>query len=217
MIFTAVFLISAAKTNAQTVVDKIVATVSDGTRTELITYSDLMWQLALEPGVPLNPPNSEDLERVLQLVINQRLFALEAQRLPQDKPTSEEINDEIRRIIEFYPSPAEFARRLNLVGFDSINNDNFQKIIEQRLAIENYLDFRFRSFVVITPEDEEQYYRNSFVPEFRRRNPGQLVPPLDEVRVRVNQILMEEKIAREIEQFLDDAKRRAEINMISDI
>ena len=38
------------KSQAQTVVDKTVATVSDGVRTELITYSDLLWQLALQTG-----------------------------------------------------------------------------------------------------------------------------------------------------------------------
>jgi hypothetical protein len=69
------------------IVDKTVATVSDGVRTELITYSDLMWQLALEPGVPLNPPLSADLGRALKTLIDQRLFALEAERLPRTAPT----------------------------------------------------------------------------------------------------------------------------------
>ena len=35
---------------AQQVVDRMVATVNAGARTELITYSDLMWQLALQPA-----------------------------------------------------------------------------------------------------------------------------------------------------------------------
>ena len=217
LVFIFVFIISVKTATAQEIVDKTVATVSDGTRAELITYSDLLWQLSLQPNMPINPPNSEDLNRILQLVINQRLFALEAQRLPQAEPNEDEINAEIRRVIANFPSTAEFVRRLNLVGFKSIEDDNFQKIMEQRVAIEKYLDFRFRSFVVITPEDEEKYYRNSFVPEFRRRNPGSLVPSIDEVRARINQILAEEKISRDIEEFLDDSKRRAEIIVISEV
>lgn len=212
-----VFAISAKQSAAQEIVDKMVATVSDGTRTELITYSDLLWQLALQPNTSLNPPDSEELNRILQLVINQRLFALEAERLPQAEPNEDEINNEIRRVIANFPSPAEFVRRLNLVGFDSIDDDNFQKLMEQRVAIEKYLDFRFRSFVVITPEDEEKFYRNTYVPEFRRRNPGLLVPDLDNVRARINEILAEEKISRDIEEFLDDSKRRAEIIVINEV
>src|SRR5437868_2207706 len=72
---------------AQQMVDKTVATLTDGVRTELITYSDLKWQLALQPNVTINPPSSEDLNRALRLLIDQRLFALEAERLPRDPAT----------------------------------------------------------------------------------------------------------------------------------
>lgn len=211
------FLCFSLKTQAQEVVDKTVATVSDGARTELITYSDLLWQLALQPGVPLAPPTSEDLNRVLQLLINQRLFALEAQRLPRAEPTEDEVGAEIKRILARFPSTAEFERRLRLVGFDSVNDDNFQQIIEQRVAIEKYLDFRFRAFVVITPEDEQRYYREVYTPDFRRRNPGLLLPQFEEVQAQINQILSEQRVAREIERFLDDAERRAEIVILSEI
>ncbi len=49
--------------NAQEIVDKTVAVLNDGTRTELITYSDIVWQLALQPGTPLDKPRSEDLNQ----------------------------------------------------------------------------------------------------------------------------------------------------------
>ena len=72
-------LLVPAQIKAQIIVDKTVATVGDGVGVpELITYSDLLWQLAIQPNVPLTPPSSEDLNRALQLLINQRLFALEA-------------------------------------------------------------------------------------------------------------------------------------------
>ena len=211
------FLVFSVKTDAQEVVDKTVATVSDGVRTELITYSDLLWQLALQPGAPLAPPTSEDLNRILQLLINQRLFALEARRLPRAEPDEAEVKAEIERVLARFPSTAEFERRLRLVGFDSVTDDNFQEMMEQRVAIEKYLDFRFRAFVVITPEDEQQYYRQVYTPDFRRRNPGLLLPPLDEVRAQINQMLVEQRVAREIERFLDDAERRAEIVILSEV
>lgn len=202
---------------AQQVVDKTVATVSDGVRTELITYSDLLWQLALEPNVPLSPPSSEDLNRVLQDIINLRLFALEAQRLPDAEPDEAEVKKQIERVLKGFPSTAEFERRLRIVGFDSITDDNFQEIMEKRVEIEKYLNFRFRSFVVITAEDEAKYYRDVYTPEFRRDNRGLLLPPLDDVRALINETLTEKRIARDIERFLDDAKRRAEIVILSEV
>ncbi|HEX8637206.1 MAG TPA: hypothetical protein VF692_04010, partial [Pyrinomonadaceae bacterium] len=183
--FAALFLFFAffpAQIFAQETVDKTVATVSDGVRTELITYSDLVWQLALQPNTPIAPPSSEDLNSALQLLINQRLFALEAQRLPRLAPTEAEIAEKIKDVLNdflrnsFTKTTAEFERRLKQVGFDSIKDENFERIMAQRVAIDKYLEFRFRSFAVITPEDEAKYYRETYVPEFRRRFPGLLTP-----------------------------------------
>lgn len=215
VLFVALF--SAASVRAQTTVDKIVATVGDGTDTELITYSDLLWQLALIPNVSLDPPSSDNLNRALQILINQRLFALEADRVPRAATAQADVDREIKRVLALFTSNAEFEKRLRLVGFDSVKDDNFERMMRQRVSIEKYLEFRFRSFVVITPEDEAKYYREVFTPEFRRKNPGLLMPTLDEMRGRINQLLTEQKVAADIEKFLDDAKRRAEIVVLSEV
>ena len=201
--------------SAQAIVDKTVASVSDGVRVELITYSDLLWQLALIPNAPVKPPQSEDLNQVLQVVIRQRLIALEARRLPREQPSKEEIDQEIKRILDAFSTTGNFVARLNQVGFESVDDSNFQRIIEDRVSIEKYVDFRFRSFVVITPEDEKNYYRDEFTPEFRRQNPGLLLPTLDQVRARINEILTERRVENDIETFLDDARNRAEVVIIS--
>jgi hypothetical protein len=162
-LFTALLFAAPSTINAQEVVDKTVATIGDGVGDpELITYSDLLWSLALQPGVPLNPPTSEDLNRALQLLINQRLFVLEAGRVPRNAATQAEIDAEIKRVLALFPSTAEFEKRLRIVGFDSVKDENFERMMAQRVSIEKYLEFRFRSFVVITPEDEAKYYRSRF-------------------------------------------------------
>src|SRR5690242_20100604 len=161
---------------SQKVVDRSIATIADGVRTELITYSDLMWQLALQPGTPIDPPSKDDLNRALQTLINQRLFSLEAERIPRASPSDDEVKAEVKDLISRFPSPAEFERRLNRVGFTSVTDDNFEQIIAERLSIKKYLDSTFRAFIVITPADEEKYYRDIYTPEFRRRYPGMVIP-----------------------------------------
>lgn len=214
LLFSAIVSLDA---RAQVTVDKTVATVGNGFDTELITYSDLVWQLALMPDASLNPPTSEELNRALQILINQRLFALEAERLPRVAPNKDEVDAEIKRVLALFPSTADFEKRLRLVGFDSVRDDNFERMMAQRVSIEKYLDFRFKSFVVITSEDEAKYYRDVFTPDFRRRNPGLLMPALDENRAQINRILVERKVAADIEKFLDEAKRRSEIVILSEV
>lgn len=216
-VFSLAAALFAGSAHAQKVVDKTVATVSDGVRTELITYSDLLWQLALQPGSSVTEPTSQDLNRALQTLINQRLFALEAERLPRTAPTDEEVSAEITKLLSYFPTTADFEKRLNQVGFTSVKDDNFESIIRQRIAIDKYLDFRFRSFIVITAEDEAKYYRDVFVPEFRAKNPGLLMPTLDEKRQEIRGILEEQRVASGIETFLDEAKRRAQIEILSEV
>ena len=197
-------------------VDKTVAVVGDGLRSELITYSDLMWQLALQPNIPLDPPRPEDLNAALQLLIDQRLFALEAQRLPRVAPTETEINQKINEILSFFPSPGAFEARLQTVGFDSVKDPAFQKLVAQRLAIDKYIDFRFAAFVVVTPDEESRYYRDVFVPAFRARNPGRIVPTVEEQRAEIRRTLTNQKVSAGMETFLDEAKRRTQVEILSE-
>ena len=199
---------------AQQVVDKMVATVNAGVRTELITYSDLMWQLALQPNTPLDNPNSQDLNRALRLLIDQRLILQEAEKLPTIVPTPAEIAETRAELARQFSSEPEFRSRLLRVGLTS---EKLDEIIEQRLKMEKYLDFRFRNFVVISQQEIADYYRDVYVPRLRSRSPGRIVPTLEQARAEIENNLREAKIESDTDAFLDTARERAEIVMLSPV
>jgi hypothetical protein len=201
-------------TNAQQVVDKMVATVNAGVKTELITYSDLLWQLSLQPGTPLDNPSSPELNRALRLLIDQRLILQEAEKLPTIAPTAKEISDARDELAKNFASITEFQDRLQRVGLTS---EKLNEIVEQRLKMEKYLDFRFRSFVVISQNEIAAYYRDVYVPRLRARTPGRVVPTLEEVRNEIDRTLIEAKIESDTDAFLDTARERAEIVMLNPI
>src|SRR3712207_5657737 len=123
LLLTSVFFLLPSRTRAQTpapgggeIVDRIVAIVNGG---GMITYSDLLWQLALQPGVPLDSPRQEDLRRALDVVIDQRLVLQEASKLPHAHATEKEIADAETDLIKRFPSLEEFQRRLDRVGLTS--------------------------------------------------------------------------------------------------
>jgi hypothetical protein len=198
----------------QQVVDKMVATVNAGVRTDLITYSDLVWQLALQPTSQLDNPTTADLDRVLHLLIDQRLILQEAEKLPTIAPSQKEISDARDELARHFASAAEFQQRLQRVG---LLTEKLDEIIEQRLKMEKYLDFRFRNFVVVNQKEIADYYRDAYVPRFRERFPGRIVPTLEEARVEIEKLLTENKIESETDSFLDNARERAEIVMLSQI
>lgn len=217
-------LLLTSAVRAQQVVDKMVATVNAGVLPDcrqicLITYSDLLWQLALQPDTPLDNPSSADLSRALQSIIDQRLILQEAEKLPTIAPTADEVKnsrDELVKelLLKASLSLPEFEQRLRKVG---LTGDKLYEIVEQRVKIEKYLDFRFRNFVVITQKEIADYYKDVYVPRLRARAPGQIVPTLEKARADVGKILMEAKIESDTDAFLDNARERAEIVILNPV
>src|SRR5688500_12853364 len=144
---------------AQEVVDKMVATVNAGVIPRcgeicLVTYSDIVWQLALQPNTPVDNPSSANLNSALHLIIDQRLILQEAEKLPTIAPTLEEVKTARDELVKEFLARAsvalpEFEQRLRKVGLTTTKLD---QIVDQRLKIEKYLDFRFRNFVVVSPQ-----------------------------------------------------------------
>jgi hypothetical protein len=218
LILLAAILAPSVSSRAQTrttalggeVVDRMVAVISGR---ELITSTDLLWQLALEPNTPLDNPRQEDMNRALDLVINQRLILQEAEKLPTVAPTDKEVADEINRLIGFFASQSAFYERLARVGLGE-SSARLRELIEQRVRINKYIDFRFRSFTVVTQQEVEAFYRDVYVPRLRRQSPGRIVPKLEEVYKEIEREIVESKIDSDTDEFLEDARGAAEITIL---
>ena len=203
-----------AQAHAQEIVDKTVATVNGGVRTDLITYSDLLWQLALQPNTPLTQPTSEALNGALRLMEDQRLILQEAVKLPTITPTDEEITAARDALAKQFASREELQQRMIKVGLTS---EKLNEILQDRVHIEKYLDFRFRSFIVISQKDVAEYYNSVYVPRFKRRSPTVIVPKLEDARAEIEKLLTESKVESDIDSFLDSARDRAEIVVLNPV
>jgi hypothetical protein len=198
-----------ARTTAQTVTDKIVASVTNGSRAtpDIITYSDLVWQLALEPGRPFSAtPGSAALNDALHRVEDQLLILQEARKLPSpDTPEAvaqldKDVQDKINELVKAFGSRTALEERMTRVGLTS---DHLNAIIRDRVAVERYLDFRFRSFVLVSPKEISERYNQQYA-----RNTGRIVPTLEQVHDRIENELREEKIETEIDNFIDTQREQ---------
>ena len=192
------------------VVDRMVAVVNGS---ELITYSDLLWQLALQPNVPIDSPRREDLSRALELLIDQRLVVQEAEKLPHVHATEKEVEDAGNELAKRFPSQEEFQRRMERTGLTAAQ---LREIIHERIDMEKYLDFRFRSFTVVTPQEVEAYYKDAYVPRHRRTRPGVVVPELKNVYNEIQSELIERKIESDTDDFLEEARAAAQITVLDE-
>jgi len=220
--FAFCLLFSGGAAARQKVVDQIIALVNE----DIITRSDLLWSLAMDPQAP-NPAegvSSDLLRQKLDVMIDQRLIAQEARRVPTAEITSENINQRRAALIRGFKSEPAFWQRVEALG---LTRDRVDELIQERILIERYVDFRFRSFVFVTEPEIQRYYDETFAPRLRER--GQIVPSLDDklpkkdptekdvtVREAITEIIRQEKINQEIDRFLNAARQRADITMLTE-
>jgi hypothetical protein len=196
---------------AQTIVDKMVASVTNGSRAtpDLITYSDLIWQLALEPNHPFTErPGSEELNHALHLLEDQLLILQEARKLPiadteqARQDFDKAVAQKLAELTQAFGSRTRLEERMVRVGLTSVQ---LKWILRDRVTMEKYLDFRFRAFVLVSQKEVADRYNQESAP---LRNSGKIVPTLEQARSRIEQELIEEKIASEIDTFVDSLREQ---------
>ena len=190
-------------------IDRVLATVNG----EVVTESDVRWELALDPDVQPLELSVENRRTMLERIIDQRILVQEATKVPQIPPTDAEIQSYIRTsLLERFGSQDAFRARIRKVGLDFAT---LREIVTKRLSLLKYIEFRFRSFVIIPPEEIERYYNEVAVP--RMKNRGTEMRSLEEMRTQIENTLAGEKINSELDQFLDEARARAQIVRLAEI
>ncbi len=188
-------------------VDQIVATVNG----EVVTQSDLVWLLALDPDIPeakLKQPDEADLRRLLPVKIDLVLLDQEARRLPDVSIDGEEIRRVERQIVARFSSEMLFRRRIESVG---ITPDILDRLAREQIEVEKYSDFRFRSFIIITEEEVLNYYRDVVRAEAAKRGTVISETPSADDRKTIETIIFNDRVIKEREKFLDAARQRADI------
>ncbi|MBI3951474.1 MAG: SurA N-terminal domain-containing protein [Acidobacteria bacterium] len=188
--------------SAGVIIDRLVAVVNDSPTTE----SDLLWFLALDAEVPAGQFTNELKRLALGQVIDQELLYQEAQKLPAIEVSQEEISQYIADLIRRFPSEPAFRHRLEAVGFDGAT---LQETVRRRLIILQFIEFRFRSFVFATEEEIQSYYQSRVVPLARER--GETPPPFEQIRNVIERTIIEDKVASELSNWFEEARRRSEI------
>ena len=186
------------------VVDEILAVVNGSP----ITRSDLLWSLALDSRAPSPSEHlsSDVLKRKLEVLIDERLIFQEAASLPTSEITDEEIGRKRADLIRQFGSENGFRQRVEAAGLTA---ERVEDLLKQRIVIDRFIDFRFRSFVFVGDQEIARYYEEELVPRIKAS--GRVAPPLTEVREQIQAILREEKVNQEIDKWLAEARQRADV------
>lgn len=199
------------RVSAQQTVDQILTLVND----DVITRIDLLWSIAMDPQAPspVGPVGSDLLSRKLDVMIDERLIAQEAARVPTTEITRDEIDKMRTELIKSFQSEAQFRERVGSVG---LTPQKIDELIRQRILIDRFVDFRFRSFVVVTEQEIKRYYDDVLAPKVRAG--GQVPPPIENPQIREGIIanLKLEKVDAEINKWLASVRQRADVVQLAE-
>ncbi|HKA21939.1 MAG TPA: hypothetical protein VKN18_26920 [Blastocatellia bacterium] len=192
-------------------IDQILTLVNE----EPITRLELLWSIAMDSEAPnpAGPISSDLLARKLDVMIDEKLISQEAARVPSAEITRDELEKKRAELIKSFPSEAQFRERVGSVG---LTRQKLEEILRQRILIDRFVDFRFRSFVLVTEQEIKKYYDEVLVPKVRAG--GQVPPGLDAPKIRedIEKILKQEKIDAEINRFLAAARQRADVVQLAE-
>jgi hypothetical protein len=144
--------------------------------------------------------------RVLNALIEERLRFHEIDRFGFQQVPVQEIEREVAKIRARFPDDAAFQRALEEVGLDA---RKLRQLVARQLLVLTYVDERLGPRVFVSLEDINRYHRDVLTPEMQRR--GQPVPPVEEVREDIREVLKQQRLTQEIAKWTQELRARADV------
>jgi hypothetical protein len=192
----------AASGGAQTV-DAIAARIED----DVLTESEVR-ELGAFQQVVDGHSKSRD-ERIRELA-DQWVVRGEAKTAKFAHPSETDINRAYAKLLEQFPSEAEFKARCAAAGLTTLA---LRRILGEQLYLSRFLDYRFRPAIQVDEKQVAAYYKNDFASVLRAR--GQPVPPLEDVDEEIREVLIQRAINDRATKWLDDARERLKIDVVA--
>jgi hypothetical protein len=186
--------------------DEIVAVVD----AEIVTWSDVKWLIGFR-GFPVPEEESEQARFYLEIVeqiVNQVLILRETIKTPFIAANEEEIFAFLEQHEARFSADDEYKNALQKMG---LTTNVMTDILRRQVTVNKFIELRFEPFVIVLPDEIDEYYQTEYVPELRASN--QYVPPVSLVEETIRQILSVRKTTEYLERWLRDARQAAEVQI----
>jgi hypothetical protein len=192
---------SAAPRQSTRVVDRIVARIEG----DIILQSQVRELGAFQQLVD---GHAEGDDKLLQELIEQWIVETEATASHFPQPAKSEVDRELLRISQQFPSPEKYASHLNELG---LSPDQVRELLARQIYVERYVDYKFRPTAQVEPADIDAYYQKELLPELAKSN--QPAPQRAEVEEKIREVLVQRGISDQTAKWLDDTKSRLKIEI----
>ncbi len=188
------------------VLDRIAVTVGR----QVITDSDVRREIRLSAWMNGTPPDFSPASRrrTAERLVERALAQAEMEIGKYPAPEAAEAEAQLAELQkERFPQPGQFQQALAAAGLTAAELRGY--LLEQ-LAVLRFIDARFGPAVLIGEEELQSYYAGAFTQQWKAGE-GRPVPPFEEVRGQIEEILRAGRIDRLLDEWLKEAKARTRI------
>lgn len=196
------------------IVDRIVATVNG----DLVLESDVEQEERFTKLYPYGVGEGKPLrEQAITRLIDRTLIEQQVAGYPQQPVTDEQVSKDETDLRKDLPacahadclSDAGWKNFLTKAGF---TEEELRERIKQRIQVLHFIEQRFRSGVRITDKQIEDFYNTNMLPEYAKQHAT--APPLDSVRDRVNELLLQQQVSSLLDDWLKTLRDSGRVRML---
>jgi hypothetical protein len=167
----------------------------------------------LEGKSPTGVPSREEKQGALNRLISQTLLAEQMQRPARPSRNGEKnAEDTLKNVRGKFSNQQTYSAALQSLGMTEPQVLERLGLYERTLQM---INSRLRPAALPDPNEVEDYYKKSFVPEYTKEHAGP-PPPLDEIREQIREILVQKKMNELLDSWLDRLKSTHRVTIHSE-
>ncbi len=195
--------------------DRVVAVVNN----RAILWSDITDALHLATLEPRSKEQEAPNARTaLEQLISRTLIEQQIRQEQADAPTISD-GDVQARLAELrkelpacvHMQCATDAGWKAFLGENQLTDKQAEDYIRQRLEVLAFIERRFRQGIRISQEEVEAYYRDTLLPQYAK---GETAPPLKDVALRIEEILLQEQVNTLFSAWLDNLRKQGDVEIL---
>jgi hypothetical protein len=167
----------------------------------------------LEGQSPTGAPDHKEKQAVLNRLISQTLLAQQIQRRAIPSRNEEKnAEDTLKSVREKFSNQQAYSAAIQSLGMTEPQVLKRLALYERTLQM---INDRLRPAAIPDPNQVEDYYKQTFIPEYAKEHTGP-PPPLDKIRDQIREILVQKKMNDLLDNWLDRLKSAHRVTIQSD-
>jgi len=191
------------------VLDRIVAIVNN--TPILLSDWDEAWRCeALMAGRTLESYSEAEKQEVFQRLVDQELLRQQMRSYMLTPVPASDVQAEVKEVREQL-AKGDDARWQKLLEGAGLTEDELTRRLRHQLEVERFVDARFRATIRVDDHAVARYYRDEFLPEVHKA--GGKDVPLEEVSGKIREILIEQRMNEQLNNWIQSLREQADIQI----